>query len=130
MKTTKYAPNGFAETREAIGWAVVSAPDFGGRFTLDEVFADLEHGLNTTKPTIKDAERLGTLERVRGQLRDSKALFDALLRDAQAPVSRVDLKPAIQMLHEASELFRSLRRPKSPSPRPDPGESADDTVDA
>jgi hypothetical protein len=127
--STKYAPNGFAETREAIGWAVVSAPDFKGRFTLDEVFADLEYGLSTTEPTLKDAERLAVLEQVRGKLHESKAAFESILRDRREPVARVELKPAIQALQEASELFRSLRRPRNPPPGPDPGESADDTVD-
>lgn len=125
---SKVAPNGYAETRDHISWVSAYAPDFKGRFTLDEVFADLEHGLDTTKPTIKDAERLAILEQVRGKLRESRAAFESILRDRRA-VARVGLKPAIQALQEASELFRSLRRPKNPPPGPDPGESADDTVD-
>jgi hypothetical protein len=115
---TSYAPNGFAETREALAWAGAYAPEFKGRFTLNEVFADLEHGLDTTRPTIKDAERLAILEQVRTKLRESKAAF-----------ATGQIKPAHRALQDASELFRSLRRPKTPPPGPDPGESADDTVD-
>jgi hypothetical protein len=112
-----------------MAWGHAYAPDFKGRFTIEEVFADLEHGLDTTKPTIKDVERLATLEQVRSKLRESKALFEGRLRDATAPVARIELKPALRALQEAEELFRSLRRPRNPPPGPDPGESADDTID-
>lgn len=110
-------------------WGHAYAPEFKGLFTIEEVFADLEHGLDSTKPTIKDAERLATLEQVRSKLREAKALFEVRLRDATAPVARIELEPALRAFQEAEELFRSLRRPKSPPPGPDPGESADDTVD-
>lgn len=117
---TKYAPNGFAETRDRLSWVLIYAPDFKGRFTLDEAFEDLEHGVGTVRQTLKDAERLAILDACLTKLCDSKAALQAN-----------DIKRGKQLFLEAEELFLLLRRPK-PKPESkgeDPGESAEDTVD-
>jgi len=115
---TKIAPNGFAETRDHMAWVMGYAPNFPRRLTLDDVFADLNYGLDTVKVTLKDAERLEILERCRG-----------MLADAKAALAKNEIIPGKQLLLDAQYLFRSLRRPKRKPGQFDPGDSAEDTVD-
>ena len=96
-----YKVEGFAETRDAIIWIKLSAPNFKYGLTLDQVFAGVEHGFQSVRAKLKDAERLAQLEASRQKLQEAYALL-----------SNGDVPQGKRTLQEAEELFTTLRRIK------------------
>lgn len=99
--TLRYKREGYAETRDALTWVMLSAPNFKFGLTLDEVFAGLEHGYQSVRPQLKDAERVAQWEASHQKMQDAHALY-----------KKGDLHQGTRTLQEASELFIALRRIK------------------
>lgn len=96
-----YKVEGYAETRDAITWITLSAPNFKYGLTLDQVFAGLEHGYQSVRPQLKDAERIAQWETSHQKMQDAYALF-----------KKNDVHLGTRTLQEAGELFTALRRVK------------------
>jgi hypothetical protein len=45
----RYKVEGYAETRDALAWVMLSAPNFKFGLTLAEVFAALVHGFQSVR---------------------------------------------------------------------------------
>lgn len=97
----RYKREGYAETRDALGWVMLSAPNFKFGLTLDEVFAGLEHGYQSVRPQLKDEER-----KVQWEASHQK------MQEAYAHYKKGDDHHGTRTLQEASELFIGLRRIK------------------
>ena len=95
----RYRVDGFAETRDALSWALLSAPKFKFGLTPEEVFAGIEAGYDSVRANLKDAERIGQLEASRAKLREAFRLH-----------LEGDKHTATRTLQEAQELFVTLRR--------------------
>ena len=96
--TLRYKREGYSETRDALTWVMLSAPNFKFGLTLDDVFAGLEHGYQSVRRRLKDAERV--------------AQWDASHRKMQAAYGyrQGDDHQGTRTLQEANELFIALRR--------------------
>lgn len=103
----KYKREGFAQTRDAITWVMLSAPKFKFGLTLDDVFAGLEHGYQSVLPLLKDDERRKQWEDSLQQLRLARELFAA-----------GDVHEGKRTMQKAEELFASLRRVGGVTPSP------------
>lgn len=97
--TLRYKLEGFAETRDALIWVMLSAPTFKYGLSLDEVFAGLELGYQSVRPKLKDAERIAQWEDSRGKMQAAHALY-----------RQGDNHQGTRTLQQASELFTTLRR--------------------
>jgi hypothetical protein len=97
----RYKVEGYAETRDSIIWIGLSAPNFKFGLTLDEVFAGLEHGYQSVRPQLKDAERIAQWEGSRQKMQEAYALF-----------KEGDVHQGKLTLQKAEELFTTLRRIK------------------
>ena len=101
---TKFAPENYQQTVDAISWACLSAPDFQSliadvTFTLDEIFDDIFYGVNNVKVKTKKPEKLAIIEQVIVKLIEAKTALAAN-----------ELRPGREALFEADDLFRSVRR--------------------
>ena len=99
--TLRYKVEGYAETRDAIIWIGLSAPDFKFGLTLDEVIAGLEHGYQSVRRRLKDTDRIAQWEASRRKMHEAYALF-----------KKGDVDQGKRTLQEAEELFTTLRRIK------------------
>ena len=99
--TLRYKREGYSETRDALTWVMLSAPNFKFGLTLDDVFAGLEHGYQSVLPQLKDAERVEQWEASRRKMQTAYALY-----------KQGDDHQGTRTLQEASELFIALRRQK------------------
>jgi hypothetical protein len=99
--TLRYKVEGYAETRDAIIWIGLSAPNFKFGLTLDDVFAGLEHGYQSMRPQLKEPERIAQWEVSRQKMQDAYALF-----------KNGDVHQGKLTLQQAEELFTTLRRIK------------------
>jgi hypothetical protein len=97
--TLRYKVEGYAETRDAIIWIGMCAPHFKFGLTLQEVFAALEHGYESLRPKLKDAERISQFEHSQQKMRQALRLFEV-----------GDIHNGKLTLQEAEELFTTLRR--------------------
>jgi hypothetical protein len=97
----KYKREGYAQTRDAITWVMLSAPNFKFGLTLDDVFAGLEHGYQSVRPALKDAERIEQWETSRKKMQEAYTLYKS-----------GDNHQGTRTLQEAEELFIALRRIK------------------
>jgi hypothetical protein len=116
---TRFAPQNYAETRDAISWALIYAPGFRGEFTREQIFKDLRYGVMNTRASLKDAERMATIEQCIDKLDAAEQYFE-----------QRQSKLAHQSLLDAGELFRSLRRPKDQHLNLDGRDSSEDTLDS
>ena len=101
---TKFAPENYQGTVDAISWACLSAPDFQSSiadvtFTLDEIFDDIFYGVNNVKVKTKKPEKLAIIEQVIVKLIEAKTALAAN-----------ELRSGREALFEADDLFRSVRR--------------------
>lgn len=96
-----YKVEGYAETRDALVWVMLTAPNFKFGLTLDQVFAGLEHGYQSVRSKLKDVERIEQWEASRERMQQAYAL----LKDG-------DSHQGTKTLQEAQELFTTLRRIK------------------
>ena len=69
--------------------------------TLDDVFAGLEHGYQSVRPALKDAERIEQWETSRKKMQEAYTLYKS-----------GDNHQGTRTLQEAEELFIALRRIK------------------
>jgi len=99
--TLTYKVEGYAETRDAITWIMLSAPNFKFGLTLEQVFAGLENGYQSVRPQLKDAERIAQWELSRQKVREAYALFK--LGEAHE---------GTKTMQQAEELFTTLRQNK------------------
>jgi len=99
--TLRYKREGYAETRDALTWVMLSAPNFKFGLTLDDVFAGLEHGYQSVRRQLKDAERLAQWEASHQKMQEAYTLY-----------KKGDDHQGTRKLQEASELFIALRRIK------------------
>ena len=99
MSRFVYKVSGFAQTRDALIWVKLSAPNFKFGLTLEDVFAGLAAGYESVRPTLKDEERLAQLDLSRAKVEEAHALF------ANGQIQEGSL-----VLQEAEELFTTLRR--------------------
>jgi hypothetical protein len=97
--TLRYKVEGYAETRDSISWILLSAPNFKFGLTFDEVFAGLEHGYQSVREQLKDAERV-----------EQWTASHQKLQVARVLLNKGDLHEGKLALQEASELFTMLRR--------------------
>lgn len=97
--TLKYKREGYAQTRDAITWVLLSAPNFKFGLTLDDVFAGLEHGYQSVRPQLKEAERIEQWETSHQKMQQAYELF-----------KKGDVHHGKLTLQEAEELFIALRR--------------------
>lgn len=97
--TMRYKVEGFAQTRDAISWVMLSAPKFKFGLTLDEVFAGVEHGYQSVRSQLKDAERIAQWESSRQKMQEALALY-----------KKGDEHQATQVMQQAGEIFTGLRR--------------------
>lgn len=111
--TLRYKREGYAETRDALAWVGSYAPNFKFGLTFDEVFAGLEHGYQSVRPQLKDAERIAQWEASRQKMQEAYALF-----------AKGDVHSGKLTLQQAEELFIALRRIKGKKvPRQDLGDT-------
>lgn len=102
--TLRYKVESYAETRDAIVWIMLSAPNFKFGLTLDDVFAGLEHGYQSVRWQLKEKERMVQWEASHQKMQRAHELF------------RIgEVHQGKRMLQEASELFTTLRRIKGKS---------------
>lgn len=94
-----YKVEGYARTRDAISWITLSAPNMEYGLTLEQVFAGLEHGYQSVRPQLKDAERIAQWVASHQKMQDAYALF-----------KKNDVHLGKRTLQEAGELFTALRR--------------------
>jgi hypothetical protein len=99
--TLRYKREGYAETRDALTWVMLSAPTFKFGLTLDEVFAGLEHGYQSVRLQLKDAERIAQWEASHQKMQEAYMLY-----------KKGNDHQGTRTLQEASELFIALRRIK------------------
>jgi hypothetical protein len=99
--TLRYKVEDYADTRDAISWILLSAPNFKFGLTLDEVFAGLEHGYQSVRPQLKDAERVAQWEASHQKMQEAHGLF-----------KKGDVHNGKLTLQQAGELFTTLRRIK------------------
>jgi hypothetical protein len=99
--TLKYKREGYAQTRDAITWVLLSAPNFKFGLTLEDVFAGLEHGYQSVRPQLKDVERIAQWEASRQKMQQAGDLF-----------KKHDVHNGKLALQAAEELFIALRRIK------------------
>lgn len=97
----KYEVDGYAETRDALIWVKLSAPNFKFGLTADQLFAGIEHGYQSIRPQLKDAARIEQWEQSRKKMQEAHALFE-----------QGDVHNGKRTLQEAEELFTTLRRIK------------------
>lgn len=103
--TSRYKLKGYAETRDALTWVMLSAPKLKYGLTMDEVLSALEGGFDSVKCELKDEARLGQLEESRSLMREAFAFFKQ---------ERSNL--GTQKMQQASELFTRLRRVNGQAP--------------
>jgi hypothetical protein len=109
----RYKVEGYAQTRDAIVWVMLSAPNFKYGLTLAEVFSGLEHGYQSVRSKLTDAERIAQWEASLRKLEAAHELFKI-----------GDVRRGTHTLQEAQELFTTLRRIKGRTPtRQDLGET-------
>jgi hypothetical protein len=96
-----YKVEGYAQTRDALVWIKLSAPNFPYGLTLEQLFAGLEHGYHSVRPQLKDRERILQWEQSLQKMREAYALFQA-----------GDLRRGKRTMQDAEELFVALRRIK------------------
>lgn len=101
----RYKVEGYAETRDAIVWVMLSAPNFKFGLTLAEVFAALEHGYESVRGKLRDADRISQWEASLSKLRAAHELYKV-----------GDVQRGTRTLQEAQELFIALRRIKGKTP--------------
>jgi hypothetical protein len=95
----RYKVEGFSETRDALVWIGLSAPSFKFGLTLDEIRAALEHGYDSVRAKLHDAERISQFEESRERMRQALVLFGL-----------GEIHSGKRTLQEAEELFVRLRR--------------------
>ncbi len=105
--TQVYKREGYAQTRDALSWVMLSAPNFKYGLTLEQVFAGLEHGYQSVRPQLKDAERIAQWEQSRQKMQEAFALF-----------KQGENIQGTRTLQQAEELFTALRRIKGKSVSP------------
>lgn len=99
--TRSYIVEGYADTRGALVWIGMSAPNFRHGFTLDQLFSGLEHGYQSVRGQLKDAERIAQWEQSRLKMQQAHELFN-----------RGEVIEGKRTLQQAEELFTTLRRVK------------------
>jgi hypothetical protein len=99
--TLVYKREGYAQTRDALAWVGTYAPNFKYGLTLEQVFAGLEHGYQSVRPQLKDAERIAQWEASRQRMQKAFELY-----------KRGEVREGTLTLQEAEELFTTLRRIK------------------
>ncbi len=99
--TLIYKREGFAQTRDALVWVMLTAPNFKYGLTLNDVFAGLEHGYQSVRPQLKDAERIEQWATSRQKMQAAYELF-----------KKGNVHLGTRTLQEAQELFTTLRRIK------------------
>lgn len=100
-----YTVHGFADTRAALVWVGMSAPDFRHGFTLEQVFAGIEHGYRSVRTRLKDPERIAQWEQSREKMLQAFGLFQ-----------EGNVIEGKRTLQQAEELFAALRRIKGKVP--------------
>ena len=94
-----FSAEGYSETRDALVWVLLSAPNFKFGLTYADVLSGLEHGFESVRRKLQEAERLAQLDRSRN-----------LMRSAIQKLEAGQLREGKLMLQEAQELFTTLRR--------------------
>jgi hypothetical protein len=112
--TLVYEREGYSQTRGALAWVGSYAPKFKFGLTLDDVFAGLEHGYQSVRAELKDAERIEQWETSRQKMQQAYELF-----------KRNDVHNGKLTLQEAEELFIALRRIKGKVSRQELGDTED-----
>jgi len=97
----KYKVEGYAETRDAITWIALTAPNFKFGLSLDDVFAGLDHGYQSVRRQLYDAERVAQWES-----------SHRLMQEAYAFFKNRDDHLGTRALQAAGEQFTMLRRIK------------------
>ena len=97
----RYKVDGYAQTRDAIVWITSNAPKLDFGLTLDEGFAGLDHGYQSVRAELKDAERIAQWEVSHQKMQEAHALF-----------KKGDVHNGKRTLQQAEELFTTLRRIK------------------
>jgi len=110
--TLRYKVEGYAQTRDALRWIVLSAPKFKYGLSLGEVFAGLEHGYQSVRPQLKDADRIAQWEASQQKMKQAYALLE-----------EGDVSQGKRTLQEAEELFTTLRRVKGGVSRQELGDT-------
>lgn len=95
----RYKVEGYAQTRDAIVWITSNAPKLDFGLTLDEGFAGLDHGYQSVRAQLKDAERITQWEQSRLKMQQAHELF-----------KRGEVIEGKRTLQQAEELFTTLRR--------------------
>lgn len=99
--TLVYKREGYTQTRDALAWVASYAPELKFRLTLSDVFAGLEHGYQSVRAQLKDAERITQWEQSRLKMQQAHELF-----------KRGEVIEGKRTLQQAEELFTALRRIK------------------
>lgn len=96
---SKYRVTGYAQTRDALTWVMLSAPDFKYGLTLEDVYNGILNGYMSVRPKLKDIDRVELWET---SLRKFNEAFE-LFRKGNQKNGRLTMQ-------EADELFSQLRR--------------------
>ncbi|MES2185545.1 MAG: hypothetical protein V4505_13410 [Pseudomonadota bacterium] len=97
--TQRYKVEGYAETRDALAWVMLSAPNFKYGLTLEEIFCGLEHGFQSVRYQLKDVERVAQWQASHQKLGEALEFY-----------KKGDVGNGTRTTQEASELFIMLRR--------------------
>ncbi|WP_291587437.1 hypothetical protein [Comamonas sp. UBA7528] len=74
---------------------MLSAPNFKYGLTLDEVFAGLEHGYQSVRPKLKDAERIAQWEASHQKMQEAYAFYRWAIAGFKDTLLRWKMKPEV-----------------------------------